>query len=53
MEVSGTVLAAADLEPVKGMMVGLHVDLDDSAFAKNRSIVFLVQTVVGVSLFVV
>lgn len=53
LEVSGTVLAAADLEPVKGMMVGLHVDLDDSAFAKNRSIVFLVQTVVGVSLFVV
>ena len=30
LEVSGTVLAAADLEPVKGMMVGLHVDLDDS-----------------------
>ena len=35
LEVSGTVLAAADLEPVKGMMVGLHVDLDDSAFAKK------------------
>ena len=28
-------LAAAALEPVKGMMVGLHVDLDDSAFAKK------------------
>ena len=35
LEVSGTVLASADLEPVKGMMVGLHVDLDDSAFAKK------------------
>lgn len=32
LEVSGTVLAAADLEPVKGMMVGLHADLSDSAF---------------------
>lgn len=32
LEVSGTVLTAADLEPVKGMMVGLHADLSDSAF---------------------
>ena len=29
------VLAAADLEPVKGMMVGLHADLSDSAFVKK------------------
>ena len=29
---TGNVLAAADLEPVKGMMVGLHADLSDSAF---------------------
>ena len=32
MEVSGTVLNARNLEPIKGMMVGLHVDLADSAF---------------------
>lgn len=32
MEVSGTVLSAADLEPVKGMLVGLHANLADSAF---------------------
>lgn len=32
MEVSGTVLNAADLEPVKGMLVGLHANLADSAF---------------------
>lgn len=32
MEVSGIVLGAADLEPVKGIMVGLHSDLADSAF---------------------
>lgn len=35
LEVSGTVLGAADLEPVKGMMVGLHSDLNDSAFLKK------------------
>ena len=35
LEVSGNVLAAADLEPVKGMMVGLHADLSDSAFVKK------------------
>ena len=34
MEVSGTVLNAADLEPVKGMLVGLHKNLNDSAFTK-------------------
>ncbi len=32
MEVSGTVLGAADLEPIKNIMVGLHADLNDSAF---------------------
>ena len=32
MEVSGTVLAAEDLEPVKGMLVGLYEDTSDSAF---------------------
>ena len=32
MAVGGTVLNASNLEPVKGMMVGLHADLADSAF---------------------
>lgn len=32
MVISGTVLNAADLEPVKGMQVGLHTNLEDSAF---------------------
>lgn len=32
MVVSGIVLNAANLEPVKGMLVGLHEDLADSAF---------------------
>lgn len=32
LEVSGTVLNAADLEPIKGILVGLHSDLSDSAF---------------------
>ena len=32
--VSGTVLSADNLEPVKGMVVGLHSCLDDSAFNK-------------------
>ena len=32
MVVSGTVLNAANLEPVKGMLVGMHSDLADSAF---------------------
>lgn len=31
-EVSGTVLNAEDLEPVKGILVGLHDDLSDSVF---------------------
>lgn len=33
MEVSGTVLQASDLEPIKGIQVGLQSDLADSAFA--------------------
>ena len=32
MEVSGTVLEASNLEPIKGIQVGLHKDLSDSAF---------------------
>lgn len=34
MVVSGTVLNASNLEPVKGMQVGLHANLEDSAFTK-------------------
>ncbi len=34
MQVSGTILNAADLEPVKGMLVGLHANLADSAFTR-------------------
>lgn len=33
MEISGTVLEASNLEPIKGIQVGLHKDLADSAFA--------------------
>ncbi len=32
LQVAGNVLAAADLEPVKGALVGLYADLADSAF---------------------
>ena len=32
LEVSGYVLDASNLEPVKGILVGLHDDLEDSAF---------------------
>ena len=32
MEVSGKVLDASNLEPVKGILVGLHSNLEDSAF---------------------
>lgn len=35
MEVSGTVLNASDLEPIKGIQVGLHSDLSDTAFVKK------------------
>lgn len=33
LEVAGTVLAANNLEPVKGILVGLYADLADSAFS--------------------
>ena len=36
LEVSGYVLNADDLEPVKGMTVGLHSDLSDSAFITKQ-----------------
>jgi hypothetical protein len=32
LEVSGTVLEASNLEPIKGILVGLHRDVADSAF---------------------
>lgn len=32
MAVSGTMLEASNLEPIKGMLVGLHANLADSAF---------------------
>ncbi|MFZ4455207.1 MAG: Ig-like domain-containing protein [Bacteroidales bacterium] len=35
LEVAGTLLNAADLEPITGMYVGLHKLLDDSAFVKT------------------
>lgn len=35
MMVSGTVLEASNLEPVKGILVGLHSNLNDSAFVKS------------------
>lgn len=35
MEVSGTILDASNLEPIKGILVGLHSDLNDSAFRKK------------------
>ena len=34
MEVSGTVLNAQDLEPIKGIQVGLYKNLNDTAFTK-------------------
>lgn len=34
LAVSGTVLNAVDLEPIKGIVVGLHSCIDDSAFTK-------------------
>lgn len=34
MQVAGTVLDASNLEPIKGMLVGLHSNLNDSAFTK-------------------
>ncbi len=35
LEVSGKVLNAQDLEPVKGILVGLHSNLNDTAFVKT------------------
>lgn len=35
MVVSGTVLEASNLEPVKGILVGLHTNLADSAFTSR------------------
>ena len=35
LEVSGTVLEAENLEPIKGILVGLYNDLSDSAFCKK------------------
>lgn len=34
LEISGTVLNAENLEPMKGIMVGLHSNLNDSAFVR-------------------
>lgn len=34
MAVAGTLLNAVNLEPIKGMLVGLHANLEDSAFIK-------------------
>ena len=36
MEISGTVLNAENLEPIKGIQVGLHLNLNDSAFTKLK-----------------
>lgn len=35
LQVSGTVLDASNLEPIKGILVGLHADMADSAFMKK------------------
>ncbi len=35
MEVAGTVLNAANLEPIKSILVGLHSDVSDSAFTQT------------------
>lgn len=35
LQVSGTVLDASNLEPIKGILVGLHSNLADSAFTKT------------------
>jgi Uncharacterized protein conserved in bacteria len=34
LEIAGVMLNASDLEPVKGMLVGLHSNLSDTAFTK-------------------
>ena len=35
LEVAGTVLSAQDLEPVKGILVGLYAEFEDSCFLKQ------------------
>lgn len=35
MSISGTLLDASNLEPIKGVLVGLHSNLEDSAFLKQ------------------
>lgn len=35
LAISGTVLAAKDLEPIKNILVGLHENLNDTAFTKE------------------
>ena len=52
MAVAGTVLNAANLEPVKGMLVGLHANLADSAFTKLPLSGWGVRTVADASLSV-
>ncbi|MCP9612440.1 Ig-like domain-containing protein [Coprobacter tertius] len=34
LQISGVLLNAQDLEPITGMLVGVHSDLDDTAFVK-------------------
>lgn len=36
MQIAGTLLNAEDLNPLQGITVGIHNDLSDSAFLKNR-----------------
>lgn len=36
LQISGMVLAARNLEPQQGMLVGVHTNLDDTAFTKTR-----------------
>ena len=49
-EVSGTVLNAEDLEPIKGILVGLYDDLSDSVFKTKPFSVCHVPTVADASL---
>lgn len=52
MAVAGTVLNAANLEPVKGMLVGLHANLADSALPNFLLSGWGVRTVADASLSV-
>lgn len=49
MAVAGTLLNAFNLEPVKGLLVGLHSNLSDSAFTKLPFERVGVRTVAGIS----